>query len=90
MKRSLCDYGAAFAKILVPLRERKGVTQEQLADRSKVPLRTIRLYERGTRRGGPIYHSSRHDRDRSGRRSGEWRAGAAAAGGRAMSCPQRE
>lgn len=39
MKRSYRDYGAAFAKILVPLRERKGVTQEQLARRSKVPLR---------------------------------------------------
>lgn len=54
MKRSYRDYGAAFAKILVPLRERKGVTQEQLARRSKVPLRTIRLYERGPRRGGPF------------------------------------
>lgn len=48
MKRRQHHYGPAFAQILVPLRESKGLSQEQLAERSNVPLRRIRQYERGT------------------------------------------
>ncbi len=47
-------HGPAFAKVLVPLREGKGLSQEQLAARSKVSLQTIRRYERGTRDPGII------------------------------------
>jgi transcriptional regulator with XRE-family HTH domain len=40
-------FGPAFAKVLVRLLDRKGLTAEQLAKRSKVPLRRIRQYLRG-------------------------------------------
>jgi transcriptional regulator with XRE-family HTH domain len=41
-------YGPTFAQILVPLRAGKGMSQEELAKRSKLPLRTIQRYELGT------------------------------------------
>jgi transcriptional regulator with XRE-family HTH domain len=47
-------YGPGFAKILVPLRESKRLSQEDLAKLSLIPLRTIRMYERGTRDVGLV------------------------------------
>ena len=44
----------SFAEMLRTLRTEKGWTQEELADKSGVPLWTIRSYEIGKREAGSV------------------------------------